>query len=111
MDVVVVPSLYEPFGLVIVEALARGKPVLTTLTTGGRHIMNRQTPGPVPFGYLVEADPRSLTDAIGAALRQYRQLSAGEKETMRDAARRRADDFRWANVIERLDSLYADPGS
>ena len=110
-DVVVVPSLYEPFGLVIVEALARGKPVLTTLTTGGRHIMNRETPGPVPFGYLVEADPRNLTDALGAALRQYRHLSPSEKQTMREAARRRADEFRWAKVIERLDSLYADPGS
>ncbi len=39
-DVLVLPTEYEPFGLVIVEALAMGLPVITTHVAGAGAICN-----------------------------------------------------------------------
>jgi len=41
-DFVVIPSLYEPFGIVAVEALASGKPVLASATGGLKEIINKK---------------------------------------------------------------------
>ncbi len=39
-DVFILPSLDEPFGLVLLEASARGKPVITSMTAGPREIFD-----------------------------------------------------------------------
>jgi len=39
-DVLVFPSLFEGFGLVILEALSQGLPVITTPNTGGTHVID-----------------------------------------------------------------------
>lgn len=105
-EVVVVPSVYEPFGLVITEALARGKPVITTTTAGGRYIMGRNAPGRLPHGYLVDSDPEELSKAIEGAIRDYQSLRDHVKEAMREAARTRAAMFRWGNAVRALRELY-----
>lgn len=59
-DIFVLPSLAEPFGLVLIEAMALGKPVIATNIGGPVEIVeNRQT------GLLVPpAEPKALADAI-----------------------------------------------
>jgi glycosyltransferase involved in cell wall biosynthesis len=49
-SVVVLPSAYEAFGLVLVEALALGTPVISTNTAGGREILGRGSGQLVPVG-------------------------------------------------------------
>lgn len=49
-DVIAAPSFYDPFGLVVLEALAVGRPVVTTRTTGAHEIS--------PFSDLVVEAPR-----------------------------------------------------
>lgn len=102
MDVVVHASDREPFGIVVVEAMALGKPVIAGAEGGPREIVTDGVDGLlVPFG-----------DAAGlaAALRRYlddphfaRQAGA--------AARSRAAQFsarRYAeNVIGALEELVA----
>jgi alpha-maltose-1-phosphate synthase len=44
-DVLVFPSLFEGFGLVILEALSRGLPVITTPNTGGPDVLVDGTDG------------------------------------------------------------------
>lgn len=59
-DVLVFPSLFEGFGLVITEAMAQGTPVITTDRTAGPDIIS-----PGEDGWLVEA---GSTDALKAAI-------------------------------------------
>jgi glycosyltransferase involved in cell wall biosynthesis len=63
-DVFVLPSLAEPFGLAILEAMALGKPVIAARAGGPREIVvDGQT------GRLVKpSDPRMLADAIAALI-------------------------------------------
>jgi glycosyltransferase involved in cell wall biosynthesis len=63
-DVFVLPSLAEPFGLAILEAMALGKPVIAARAGGPREIIvDEQT------GLLVKPrDPQKLADAIATLI-------------------------------------------
>lgn len=72
MDGFVSAARSEPFGLVFLEAMAAGLPILATATEGGRHLgPHFGTPLPPP------GDVRALTDALrgfvdsGLARREY----------------------------------------
>ena len=66
LDVLAVPSRAEPFGLVTVEALARGVPVVATSSGGSREIVRDGRDGLlVPPG-----DPEALAAAIVKAARR-----------------------------------------
>jgi glycosyltransferase involved in cell wall biosynthesis len=84
LDVAVVPSLYEPFGLVALEALACGVPVIASAVGGLKEIVIDGRCGLlVPPG-----DPAALARALCTVLSDESlraRLSAG--------ARLRAEDF------------------
>lgn len=84
-DVFVFPSFFEGFGLVILEALACGLPVITTEATAGVDILDEQT------GHVVTA---GRVEELVEALRWY-QANRDRLPVMRRAARLRAEDFTW----------------
>ncbi|MGB3617745.1 MAG: glycosyltransferase family 4 protein [Catalinimonas sp.] len=94
-DVLVLPTLFEGFGLVIVEAMAAGLPVITTPhSTGEALIRNGEN------GYLV---PIRNVVALQATLQALRTTQAeGDYSRLRLAARSAAKDFNWRQYQSRL---------
>ena len=84
MDVIVHASDHEPFGIVIVEAMALGKPVIAGDAAGPTEIITDGVHGLLtPYGdagALACALLRLLGDPVGA-------------QRLGEAARRRAQDF------------------
>ncbi len=89
------PTLYEGFGLPVVEAMASGVPVITSNTSSLKEIAE---------GYAHLVDPLNV-EGIAKAIAQC----MGDEEHRRALARlgqRRALDFRWSRTAERTLAIY-----
>jgi alpha-maltose-1-phosphate synthase len=85
-DVLVLPSYFEGFGLVLLEALAAGLAVIATEATAARDLMTNGVEG-----YIVPTgDAQALQDAMQRFL-----ASPGDLATMSLAARRCAERYSW----------------
>lgn len=94
-DTFALPSLKESFGVVQVEALACGKPVVATCNGGSEEIITRED-----IGYLVAAGNATLlAETILIAL--GRQWSA---EDIGNYAR----NFRWDDIVKLIMSIYEE---
>lgn len=97
-DVFVFPSTTETLGLVMVEALASGLPVLAVDSPASREIL-----GNCPAGRLF---PPELADQLPALVRQVREENAdGELSSL---ARREAEKWSWPAATEFLVSCYRE---
>ncbi len=110
--VFVCPSIYEPFGIVNLEAMACGTPVVASAVGGIPEIvLDSETGWLVPFeqgddAFGSPADPpafaRDLAARINALLEDPEAAAA-----MGRAARERAlADFGWPAIAERVLTLY-----
>ena len=97
-DVLCAPSLGgESFGMVLTEAFAAGTPVVASDIAGYRQVVTHGRDGVlVPHGR-----PLELAEALRALW-----LDPGRRQEMGIAARRRADDFAWPRVAERVAGVY-----
>ena len=96
-DLTVVPSIYEPFGLVALEAMASGCPCLVADTGGLREVVPHEDVG-LRFH---SSDPRSLADVAIRVLADDelgRRLVAEAYEHVRS--------FDWSDVAEQTAALY-----
>jgi D-inositol-3-phosphate glycosyltransferase len=100
-DATVMPSYYESFGMVALEAMACGSPVIASrvggLTTTVRDGVT---------GYLVpEGDAAALAERLDAVLGD-----AGTRERLGREAVRWAAEYRWPCIAEKLCGLYSELG-
>jgi glycogen synthase len=98
-DLTVVPSIYEPFGLVALEAMASGCPCLVADTGGLREVVPHEDVG-LRFR---SRDPRSL----GAMAE--RLLTDGElRDRLVAEASEHVLSFDWADVARQVAALYEE---
>lgn len=95
-DVFVLPSLAETFGVVLVEAMACGIPVIATRSGGPEFVVTPET------GVLVDvADPAALADAMeGFIVGQFQY----DPQSIRNSVR---DRFGEIAFLQRISALYS----
>lgn len=107
------PSVYEPFGIVNLEAMACGTAVVASATGGIKEVVvDGETGYLVPFeqdattGFPVQ--PENFARDLAAAI--SRLLADSEKcKRFGDAGRRRAEEkFSWGRVAEETIRLYEE---
>ncbi|OCH78969.1 glycosyltransferase family 4 protein [Gordonia sp. UCD-TK1] len=97
-DAIVLPSRYEPFGIVALEAAATGVPLIVT-TAGGLGEAVREPDTGLTFE---PADVAGLAAAVRATLSDP---GAAAQRALRARARLTAE-FSWAEVAERTASVH-----
>jgi D-inositol-3-phosphate glycosyltransferase len=97
-DVCVIPSHYEPFGLVAIEAMACGTPVVASDVGGLRF-----TVLPEETGLLV---PPKDTDAFAKAIQRILSDELGARKLRRQASANVNQRFSWTGVGIQLSDLY-----
>ncbi|HZI66901.1 MAG TPA: glycosyltransferase family 1 protein [Thermoanaerobaculia bacterium] len=96
-DVLLYPTLYEGFGLPVVEAMACGTPVLTSSTSALQEIAG---------GYAYLVDPLDV-DAIARGI-VLLTTDPKVRSDFVELGRKRARDFSWEKAAERTLEVYAD---
>lgn len=105
-DLCVFPSIYEPFGIVALEAAAMGKPAVVGAagTSGLAEIVNNPA-APRPTGVHVNArDPSDIAWGINLALEDPERLASWGK----NARKRAQEEFTWRKAAERTLAIYRE---
>lgn len=94
-EVFAYPSLYEGFGLPVLEAMACGTPVVCANTSSLPEFAT-------DAALLVPPeDPHAIADALETAW-----MNRSERERLRAAGIRRVQDYTWQQSAERLVQIY-----
>jgi D-inositol-3-phosphate glycosyltransferase len=98
-EALAMPSLYESFGMVALEAMACGTPVIASEVGGlGYLVQNGQTGFTVP-----DSDPQALCEKLSLLLND-----ASLRETMGLRAASYALDYAWEKIAVQIIDLYED---
>jgi glycosyltransferase involved in cell wall biosynthesis len=95
IDVLLVPSWEEPFGIVILEAMASGIPVVSTTSGGPPELILSGTEGIL----IPPRNPQALAEAV--------PVVNSQRERVAQAARQRAEaEFDVRRVVPRIEDFY-----
>jgi glycosyltransferase involved in cell wall biosynthesis len=89
------PTLYEGFGLPVVEAMASGVPVITSNTSALKEIAE---------GYAHLVDPLDV-DGMAKAIANA-MADDGRRAALAKLGSRRAEDFRWEETARKTLAIY-----
>ena len=99
-DVAVFPSLYEPFGIVALEAMAAGTPVVVTDTGGLGEVVQHGKNGLKAF----PNNPESLADNILWVLNHPEQAAAMREQAQRDLE----TTYNWGKIAAETIDVYQE---
>jgi len=98
-DVFVLPTLYEGFGTVMIEAMAAGCPVITTNVAGNSEIIRHNR-----NGILIK--PRSSEEISAAVKRILNNKSLRNKMSIKN--KQDAKKYTWANVARQFETIFEE---
>ncbi|MFD1506966.1 glycosyltransferase [Georgenia yuyongxinii] len=101
--VFVLPAVDEPFGMSVLEAMARGKPVIVTRSCGLASAVATHRVGLV----VPDDDPSALVDAIDRLLGD----AAARSQMGRRGRRLAREEFGMLRVVRLLEDAYRDAGA
>jgi len=96
-DVFVFPSLYEGFGLPLLEAMACGIPVVSGSTGATAEVAG---------GAGILVDPRSVKDLAEAL--EYVLTTRRIRQDLQERGLRRAQQYRWDRTAQQVSALIGD---
>lgn len=98
-EMVVMPSHYESFGMVALEAMAVGRPVIASEVGGLAFLIKDGVNG----YHVPSRDPEALAERI------YELLTNDEcREDMGEQAHRYAAGFDWSRIAARIAAVYSE---
>ncbi|WP_165214981.1 glycogen synthase [Schaalia sp. ZJ1691] len=112
-DVFITPSVYEPLGIVNLEAMALGLPVVGTATGGIPDvIVDGETGYLVPIDQATDGtgtplDPRAFEEAMAQRLMLVLDHPDRAREMGQAGLARARDHFSWDAIGEKMAALYA----
>lgn len=96
-DIFALPTLYDPFPSVVLEAMASGLPVVTTAQCGAAEIITQGREG------FVLATPNEISQMAGSLAQLYR---ADQRRGMALEARKLAEAFPFERTVREMENLY-----
>jgi len=96
-DIFIMPSLYDTFGIVVLEAMLARLPVIVSDTVGAKDIIDHGT-----NGYILPKDPEPA-DVINAVLPL---LDNGKRKEMGENGKKRAQEHSWDLMAEKIMAAY-----
>jgi glycosyltransferase involved in cell wall biosynthesis len=94
---VIFPSIHEPFGLVGIEALACGTPLIASFVGGMKEYLNDAC--------AIRMDGLGV-EAIEKAIHTFVTMSDSSRQAMINNGLKVCEDFSWKGSIERHHQLY-----
>jgi glycogen synthase len=99
-DILVVPSRYEPFGMVILEGMLHGLPIVASAVGGPAEILeNGRT------GFLFP--PRDV-DALACAILQFLENPNLRRQIGTVAAKEVRKKWLWTHIVEKMWGVYQE---
>ena len=90
----ILPSEWEAFGISLLEAMARGKLIISTKTEGGKYLVGKEN------GFLYDfGDIKKLEEIL-------RNITEKDLDKYKGANVKKAKEFLWSEIAEDLESVY-----
>jgi starch synthase len=108
----VCPSVYEPFGIINLEAMACGTPVVASAVGGIPEVVGHEETGllvpfePVGGGDFEPREPKQFARDLAAAINRLLDDPEWRQALGRQARQRVEQHFSWASVAQRTLDFY-----
>ena len=100
-DIQLIPSLWEGFGLVAVEGMSTGLPVVASNVDGLREVLGQSNPSVTLVG-----EPESMTEWVKGIRTSVENLHMLGGKVLANSSRRQAENFTLDSMADRYLELY-----